>query len=362
MRIPEPPSYLIREPALEGLDFTPNQNSEPSREQILEFAETEQPLPKKIDSTLFKAAVEDRKRAEIQAAEIYSQYLEVVKFNEKLLKAIGTFDRYQRRVRAVYNNAKRGDLILASNLQEIQRNLVDTERTLSDLQIENETLRIAIQAHEDAFRQVTNKLGLAESTMDQANLQFVALSEEFDRRGKLLEEASLQARQHITQIEQLGAALLETNSKYDKLRDECMILSSQLREAQIKEAGVSALNQELTTVVTQLQKQLHGMEAQFTDYRNHSEIETSRLKAELERLRQSQQAQNLVEKSQVMLSQTNITRPKAQAFDRAKLDEFMGRWNRVMDEMSAASSTMKARESMSQNSNSELLTESGDIL
>jgi methylmalonyl-CoA mutase cobalamin-binding domain/chain len=317
----------------------------------------EKKMPQYVDVNIYNSALEDRNNAEMHAAQIYSQYLEVVQFNEKLLRNITAFDRFRRRARQVYNQAKRGDQIVADNLKENQRSLITTERLLSDLQIENETLRIALNAHEEAFRQVTNKLGLAEATMEQANLQFVTLSEEFDRRGLQIAEQAHENKAHILQIEQIGQAITEVNLKYDKTREENILLTQKLRETQIQEAGIAALNHELTEVITKIQKQIHTMEAQNRDYRDWAERQIDSLKNENERLKDNIEAKALIDKSR---QAQQAPKPTPPTFDRAKLDEFLNRWTKVIDEVSTATSSFKTKPKSEEKQ--ELMSEHGDLL
>lgn len=87
-------------------------------------------------------------------------------------------------MRAAYNNAKRGDQILANNLRVSQQHLIATEKTNSDLQIENESLRSSLSSHQEALKNISFKVSQAEGAMQHANTQFQQLAQGDEKREK----------------------------------------------------------------------------------------------------------------------------------------------------------------------------------
>ncbi|MDZ4678276.1 MAG: hypothetical protein SGI74_12295 [Oligoflexia bacterium] len=330
--------------------------------------------PSTVDYIIYQSAIEDRKQAEISSAEIYSKYLELINFNEKLLRIISNYKRYKIRARQVYNHAKISDQILIDNLDLTRKSLVSTERAMNTLQIENETLRISISAHEEAFKSVTSKLGQAEATMEQANTQFRNLAEEFNQRNLQLDEAQRTINAYTTQISHMGDAMREMQSRFSQMRDENLLYQNQLREVQIREAGIAALNSELTNSATKAQKQIHELDDKLTHERENFRSKISALEQENSRLKDKRYAEQLIEKSkkiqeqQPAQSKLNIADEKL--LDRKNLEQFMNRWTKIIDELSAQSSrishTLSSDENEERdNSNyaitEQLISERGDL-
>lgn len=50
--------------------------------------------PRSVDGVIYQQAIDERKQAEMHYAEIYSKYLELVAFNEKILRQLHRLDIY----------------------------------------------------------------------------------------------------------------------------------------------------------------------------------------------------------------------------------------------------------------------------
>jgi chromosome segregation ATPase len=335
--IPSPPEFLLAKPQEPVQDIVQEAAAD-SAPQIPEAS-----MPPTVDSYIYMQAIEDRREAETGYAEIYSQYLEVVGFNEKLLRTLAVQRRFRARVRAVYDRAKLGDQVLAESAQAAHRNLVATEKALGDLQLENESLRISLSSHEEAFRQLAGRLGQAEAAMDKAREQFQMLAEECDSRGLKLADAERKVKTFMIQIEQMADAMREMQGKFTHLRDENQLFQNQMRDAQLREAGISALNSELTESVMKLQKQIHEMEDKLFFERENSKKRISELDQEIERLRENRHAENLVEESKrlqtaaVAEDRKISEKPQSKELDRENLDRFYQRWSQIIDELSSHS-------------------------
>ena len=133
-------------------------------------------MPKSIDYSLYQNVLNDRKQAEMSAAEIYAQYLEVMTFNQRLLRTQKLFMRFKNRVRSIYDNAVERQGQHSVEAVRARRHQMGVEKALSESQSDNEALRASNRAHEEAFKQILKRLGQAEAQMDQANHQFQGLA------------------------------------------------------------------------------------------------------------------------------------------------------------------------------------------
>lgn len=369
-QMPSPPEFLLKkqeilleDPLEKTIPESHLSESHPSESQAPEPV-----LPKTVDATLYQSALADRQTAEMNYAEIYSQYLDVVSFNEKLLRSLRRYENYQTRVRKIYDRAKIGDQIVLNNLKLARRDLAAADKTVSDLQIENESMRVSLTAHEEAFQNIAARLAQAESAMSHANRQFQLLSDEYENRGVLLDEADRKIRGYLTQISQLGDLARGEQKKSAQLADENLILNNQIRELQIKEAGVSTLNNELTESIIKLQKQIHLLEDKRAHEREEAKKQAAALHEEIARLRDGRYIDGLVEKSKQAIRSDVVpaatsaqTEPKLS--DRQNWNHFYNRWSQIIDELSSHSAPIRSepKAPLTEGLSEELISERGDL-
>lgn len=358
LKMPTPPDFLLQKNAENFLGKSNVSTTEDN-------ADINRSNPKSVDYILYQSAIAERKAAEIQAAEIYSKYLEMVNFSETLLKKVNRFDNYKQKVRSVYNTALKGDEILRDNLILTRTDLENTKKTIQDLNLENQSLRASVDAHQDAFAQVTKKVGHAEAAMEHAHLQFQLLADEYEKRGLQIEELEKKNNGSSSQIRELSEKLSEAQKRCDYLSDESLILQNQLRESQIKESGLATLNHELTNSIPKLQKQIHILEEKLRIERDEFNKKAAILTSEIERLRENKLIDSLVERSKQTLAspQPSIKeKVEHQIKSKEQWNEFYHKWSVIIDELSSHSAPIK------QNSSTEqlpplpqLVSEHGDL-
>jgi len=359
-QMPSPPEFLTRpSPVFEGVAYAP-------------FIEEHVPasMPKSIDFGLYQNALNDRKQAEMSAAEIYAQYLEVVTFNQRLLKTQKTFERFKSRVRQVYNSAVGRQGRHSEEALRARRHQLGVEQALNASQQENESLRASSRAHEEAFQQILKRLGQAEAQMEQANHQFQTLAEEFDNRGILLEEADRHIQGYRAQIELQNQSLAEWHDKYSKIRDENLIIQSEIRDIQMREAGVAALNNELANSITKAQKQIYELEDKLGFLTQESQTKLATLEVEVDRYREQRRVEALLEKSKKLQAGERVEfQPEPN--QKVNLDQWNGfyeKWSDIINGLKSHSNPIEGNRNKPsipsetrQIQSSELISEAGDL-
>lgn len=332
-QMPSPPEFLTRPHPTEGITYPA---------MIEEHVPAS--MPKSIDFGLYQNVLDERKQAEMSAAEIYAKYLEVVTFNEKLLRTQRIFDRYQARVRRVYDRALDVESRHSEDLLRARRHQMAVEKSYNDLQIEAQSLRASNQAHEEAFQGILVKLGQAEAQLGGANGQFQSLAEEFDNRGILLEEADRHIQGYRSQIEQFQNSIREWQDKYSKLRDDNLLMQADLREMELKEAGIATLNNELAMSVTKSQRQIYELEDKMTREREESKARIAYLEAELDKALEQKRVEALLEKARKIQAGESLNakpgevyKPVESGQPREEWNNFYQRWSHIIDELTTQS-------------------------
>lgn len=339
-QMPSPPEFLTRNNTTEGETF-------PTMIEV----HVPEPMPKNIDFGLYQNVVNDRKQAEMSYAEIYAQYVELVTINEKLEGKKRIFERFKNRVRKIYNHALDRDENLSVETRRNQFKISNLERANSELQTENEALKASNAAHSEAFQQILIKVGQAEAQMDQANHQFQTLAEEFDNRGILLEEADRHIQGYRAQITLLNSSIKEWQDKYAQIRDDKLLMETDVREIQMKEAGVAALNNELTNSITKAQKQIYELEDRLSRERDGSATRIAALEAELDRYQEQKRVEVLLEKSRKVQEGVSldvkpgevIKNPNAENYSHDSREQWNGfyqKWSHIINELTTHSSQM----------------------
>lgn len=375
-RMPLPPEHLVKQAAVQSAeqammaqseifeivgDVKPQAGSSEALREALS-AKNDEGFPNKVDYLLYSRAVEDRRTAETQYAEIYSQYLQAVTFNETLVRRISTFKRFLRRNREVYNRAKNMDMVVAENLKLVQRDLAVSDKAMNDIQLENQALRTSLSAHEQAFEQITKKLGMAELELERAHKQFESLANEFETQNLFLIEADRKLKANGALVEQLETNEKDLQKKYSAVRDENLLLQNQLRESQINEAGSGALNSELASSITRLQKQIAMLEEKLLVEKNKAKAKDVELQQQIERLTDKRHADVLVEQAKQLNSNFAQNKPIVpRAVNREQFDTFFNRWSQIIGELSSHSAPMKANDAKDEAIKEQLMSERGDL-
>jgi chromosome segregation ATPase len=360
-QMPSPPEFLTRPaPASEGTSYPV---------AVEEHVAAE--MPKSIDFGLYQNAINDRKQAEMSAAEIYAQYLELVTFNQRLLRGQKTIQLFKRRVRKVYDSALNRQGRHSDEALRARRHQLGVEKALNDTQQENEGLRASNRAHEEAYQQILKRLGQAEAQMEQANHQFRTLAEEFDNRGILLEEADRHIQGYQAQIELQNQSLGEWHDKYSKIRDENLILQSQMRDIQMREAGVATLNNELANSATKAQKQIYELEDKLERLTRESQTKMATLEVEVDRHREQRRVEALLEKSKKLQAGEKVTfvTDNKQKANVEQWNGFYEKWADIINGLTTHSNpientkkdTVAVGATINQVQSSELLSEAGDL-
>jgi chromosome segregation ATPase len=302
-------------------------------------------LPQSIDYGLYQNAIDDRRQAEMSAAEIYSQYLKVMAFNQKLLRKQKKVEKFKLKVREVYERALNKNGSKTKEADRARRHQIGVEKALDEAQKENAALRASNRAHEEAFEEILRKLGQAESQMERANHQFQTLAEEFDNRGILLEEAERTIQGNRAQIDQLNASLAEWHDKYSKVRDQNLILQSEVRDIQLREAGVAALNSELASSATKAQKLIYELEDRLNTETEDAKTKIAMLEVELDRYREQKRVEALLEKSKKLQAGEKVVfipdQVKGQHGNpKEQWNEFYQKWSHIINELTTHSNPM----------------------
>src|ERR1700677_47584 len=145
-QMPSAPEFLTRPHPVEGITYPA---------MIEEHVSAD--MPKSIDFGLYQNVLDERKQAEMSAAEIYAKYLEVISFNERLLRTQRIFDRFKARVRKIYNRALDVDSKYSEETLRAKRRQMAVEKAYNDLQLEAQGLRSSNQAHDEAFKKILVK-------------------------------------------------------------------------------------------------------------------------------------------------------------------------------------------------------------
>ncbi|MBK9293389.1 MAG: hypothetical protein IPM57_02935 [Oligoflexia bacterium] len=356
-KMPAPPDFLLQknvESMMQKSDQS-NQNTKNGQQN-----------PRTVDFILYQTAIDERKAAEIQAAEIYSKYLELVNFSESLIKKINRFDVYKAKVRSIYNTALMGDQIIKDNLQLTRIDLENTKKLIQDLNIENQAMRASVDAHQEAFTHVTIKMGQAEAAMEHANSQFQLLSEEYEKRGTQVVELEKKLNGLSSQLKEIGEKLIDSQKKSDFLSDENLLIQNQLRESQIKEMGLATLNQELTDAIPKLQKQIHILEEKLRQERDEYSQKSAIMTEEIERLRENKLIDSLVVKSKQTLepqpeNQGGTLKDKVQIKSKEQWNEFYHKWSAIIDELSSHSAPIRKEKQTELPPLPQLVSEHGDL-
>ncbi len=336
-QMPSPPEFLTRTHPTEGATYP-----------VMIEEHIPAPLPKNIDYGLYQNVINDRKQAEMSYAEIYAQYIELITLNEKLLIKQNNFERFKQRVRVIYDRALDRDESLSTETRRAEYQILQLEKRCNALQIENEALKGSNAAHSEAFNQLIGKVGQAEAQMDQANHQFQTLAEEFDNRGILLEEADRHIQGYRVQIGQLTSSIKEWQDKYAQIRDDKLLMEADVREVQIKEAGIAALNNELAQSATKAQKQIYELEDKLSRESEKSSQRIAVLRAELDRYQEQKRVEALLEKSKkfqegispnVMPGEV-IKNPNSSKETREQWNGFYEKWSHIINELTTHSSPM----------------------
>lgn len=358
--MPSPPDFLLQK-SIETAQANLSQNQPAPRPEN---------APKAVDFMLYYNVVEERKIAEVRTAEIYSKYLEVVAFSERLLKKISKFETYKQKVREVYNRALMVDQITKDNLALSRQDLHNNQKIMNAMNMEMQSHLASVQAHQEAFEQMSRKLGQAEAAMHYANEQFQLLSQECENRGDKASLLEKNLNGATSQIRELTEKYKELQTRAEYLHDEHLLISNELREAQLKESAVSALNQELTESIPKLQKQIHILEEKIRMERSESENKIRILQEENDRQKDNKVVDALIEKSRKVVAEP-IAPPlslgkkrEEKLANKEKWNDFYSRWNQIIGELSSHSAPLREKiEDDNQNLPPlpQLVSEKGDI-
>jgi chromosome segregation ATPase len=195
--------------------------------------------------------------------------------------------------------------------------------------------------------------------MEQSSHQFQTLAEEFDNRGILLEEADRQIQTYRAQIEAQNRSLQEWHDKYSKIRDENLIIQSQIRDIQMREAGVQALNSELASSMTKAQKQIYELEDQLARVTQDTQVKLATQEAELERYREQRRVEALLEKSKKLQAGEKIqANPQSEQWN-----GLYEKWSDIINGLTSHSTPLERKEPEVKPSTkpSELVSEAGDL-
>ncbi len=335
-QMPSPPEFLIR----------PQNSFEEATYPTMIEEYVPAPLPQNIDYSLYQNVINDRKQAEMSYAEIYAQYVEQVTLIEKLRGKQKTFERFKERVRTIYARAIDRDESSATESRRLEYQFIQSEKKSGLLQAENEALKASNLAHSEAFNKLIGKVGQAEAQMEQADHQFQTLAEEFDNRGILLEEADRHIQGYRAQIAQLTNSIKDWQDKYAQMRDEKLLMESEVREIQIKEAGIAALNNELAMSATKAQKQIYELEDKLARETEKSAERIAVLEAELDRYQEQRRVEALIEKSKKVQEGVSLTVKPGEVIKnvsdsqetRGAWNGFYEKWNHIINELTTHSS------------------------
>lgn len=374
-RMPEPPNYLLTQ-ELEQLThkLAENPASAYSSYSTEEYspASIQTSALRTVDMVLYQAALEERKMAEIRSAEIYSKYLEIVGYSEKLINKVNAMERFKSRVRPVYDRAMAGDDIILENLNLAREDLDNARDLINSFNLKNQTLESAMDTHQQAFLQVSKQMAQAESAMQYANEQFQLLSADYERRGEKITD--LEKILAMLELKGVGteSRVEELQRKSDVILDENMLLGNQLRQTQIHASGLETLNEELTQSIPKLQRQIHILEEKLRIEREDFEKQSASSLEELGRLRENKNIEGLVEKSRAMNRKTEVdfvgTASGYVSAESVGLEvkspkqwnEFYQRWSTIIDELSSHSSPIRHLSSDDDLKRVQLTSELGD--
>lgn len=344
--IPQPPRHLM--------DKVPQEQDagELFNEAIhqLDIVQQQQSLPPTVDASLYEAAVEDRKQAESGYAEFYSKYLELVSYNEQLMKNFQRFDIYRERIRKVYNNAKYGDDSAVGKIRELEKKVQAYEEIIAKHDSEKETLSISLKAHEEGFKNVSQRLEMVESELENSQNQFQVLAEEYDARGFLLSEANEKIKAYQDRFDRLNHEMNTIQSDNTKLRDDNVVFQRKLQE--VTEGPIDGDNELLSSAVSRLQRRMREMEINY-----NREIKEAEQKI--------QKLQNSAPVTESAPTPKVAPQPPSQnAISNEQVDALFQRWDNVIRELSSHSMPIRDKKEGSKSPQIEidqLVTENGEI-
>ena len=94
-----------------------------------------------------------------------------------------------------------------------------------------------------------------------------------------------------------------------------------MRDLELREAGVSALNDELTHALTRSQSQIQDLENKLQTHGEAAAFKISALEKELGRLRENRRAEDLVEKSRNLMRQSAENGAEGRSTERNSTEE-----------------------------------------
>lgn len=255
--LPKPPEFLFKPQLSPEYDFIELDN----------LAPPPQKMPDLVPNNIYQAAIEQRRSAEMNYAEIYSQYLEVVAFNERLLRKIRRLEKFKGKMRPVFNNLKNKDNSVHKKLAQAQLQIKEREDIIHDLQLEIEALKISNSAHDESFKAVSKELEASKQDASEAQDQFRLLSEEFENRGFFLTQAEEKLKDYLEKIDQMSNSMSEIQVNNSKLRNENLIFQSKL--AEITKGSIFEQNGQITSVlqnsIYRLQKKVSILEQELNE-------------------------------------------------------------------------------------------------
>ena len=359
-QMPAPPDFLLRKTVEEATQKIAENQPSPKPENA----------PRSVDYLLYHTAIEERKIAEVRSAEIYSKYLEMTAFSEKLIKKINHFEVYKVRVRDVYNRALLVDEITLDNLKLSRRDLDNTQKMINGLNLENQSLQASIEAHQEAFGQMSKQLGQAEAAMEYANEQFQLLAAEYENRGDQVKDLEKRLKGASIQINEISDKYRESIKRADYLHDQNLLISNELRETQLKESAIATLNEDLTHSIPKLQKQIHLLEEKLRMEREEFDKKVLSQQNEMDRLKENRLVDALVEKSKktvgtpVLPPQSLGQKVEEKIANKEKWNEFYSRWSQIIGELSSHSAPLrpsKEEQETQLTSIEQLISEKGDV-
>jgi chromosome segregation ATPase len=230
--VPEPPKFLTeKDYAIQHVPKLQNSVSDETVHQLLD----------------------DRRTAEELYAIIFSEKNELEDFINQLKRNIQAYERFQVRVRRIYDYLKGNDVAVMATAKLLQKDLYIAERTVENLQIENQAFMATIQDYEEKQLK-DNKLRTEnEASLTHIKIQFQQLAEKVDEKNEMLGNAEERFQDHLIKMEQASSAATDTSKKLITAQGEIAFIKSELGASQLRESQLTDLNSELAQALSKLQ-------------------------------------------------------------------------------------------------------------